>query len=565
MTKLWLTGTPPVDWSRPFENYRWLDFLIVASLPVVLYFPLTSAWWLNDDPAILRHIVEFGVLSNFYVPDNWRSYSPVNFTPLLIASIALDLELFGLAPFGYYLHQLLGLGLSAALGFYVLLGAMKRWVALLVTTLVVLSPSVSEIAGSLMMRHYLDGSLLALVSLILFRLSLKRCSVVFCWASALFYLGAGLAKEIYVLLPLFGLAFLGRSSVSDSLRALTAFCIAGLVYGVWRLYMLGWFGAAMGYGDLFSFPSDSVFAGGTRYIWQTLAYGNYWFSCGLSVAAGVGVIVIIRKRQFYGLVIVAASAVGAWAPIAFLLPNLSDRYLLIPTIWIFTLAGVGLSAISRFLRRRHFLPRALPLVTVLLATFVPVRDLGQAFDIRLRLRAAEEGLFTWNADAAMVLADPIGPPWYHRSLGWLRFRLGDGEASPSVCYDLCACDLKEFNGVFAFNDKEGELKRIAVDLTKCRPTVPRSMSVSVRYVKEHGILTWQLGPKREGRWFTSQAPEFFAREVPAEGKIPFHYQRPIKMRFLFVADKGWSVESPELTLGGEIRTEAAAVEINWQR
>jgi hypothetical protein len=132
-----------------------------------------------------------------------------------------------------------------------------------------------------------------------------------------------------------------------------------------------------------------------------------------------------------------------------------------------------------------------------------------------------------------------------------------------VCYDTCACDLAGVTEILAYRD--GALRSIALDKDECQTFDSRAMRVKMSYLEAEGALYWQLGPEREGQWFMAQAPEFFVREIPAKGRIPFRYQRPISVRFVFASVEGWRTASPVLNFGGERNASGGALELSWQR
>lgn len=119
---------------------------------MLLYHPITEGWWLGDDPAILRHILEYPLIQNLYAPEVWRSYSAANLTPLLILSLGLDHALFGLgaalgraaSAFGWNSAFALGfVGAVCALGVVAVLAAHRRSLgAFVVGTAVTVAPLV---------------------------------------------------------------------------------------------------------------------------------------------------------------------------------------------------------------------------------------------------------------------------------------------------------------------------------------------------------------------------------------------------------------------------------------
>jgi hypothetical protein len=406
---------------------------------------------------------------------------------------------------------------------------------------------------------------LSLLAIIFFRFAVtKRLGASAYWVIAALYLAAALAKEIYVLLPILLLAFMAQRSWSEKRKSLTPFVFVLLGYAIWRAYMLGTSGLVTGYGDLLYKTEDETF-------WETLSttlsvqmgLGGFWRAIIFMSLGSVGVIALTYRFGLGGFLAVCTSGFAAWAPIFFVWPSLADRYLLLPTIWFLTLFGLGVEQLVRLTERSRLRLSGLTLAFALAITVPAVLSPGVLVDEAGRARASEEGYFTWSWDDSFALVNPAAPPWFHRSLGWLRSKLGDGQTAPLACYDPCWCDLKALRPVWLTS--EGELSVGSLDPEQCPEHEHRPMSVRLRFSSDKGVLSWKLAAPGTGRWFAARGPGFFWREIPPSGEIPYVYKKAVGYRFIFSSDEGWRSVTPLLVLDQGKGESDGFLTLTWER
>ncbi len=139
----------------------YLTHSIAALIPIVLmwtlYHSVLQAWWLADDPALLKSIVEHGVFPHFYQSEVWRSLSPANLTPWVTLSLGIDWHLFGLEPSGFYWHHLLSFSIVLLIAYFVLNLFFSPLVCSLTLGFLVASVPSANLVQFLMVRHYLEG------------------------------------------------------------------------------------------------------------------------------------------------------------------------------------------------------------------------------------------------------------------------------------------------------------------------------------------------------------------------------------------------------------------------
>lgn len=227
----------------PLLGLSGCDFSAIMALSVMTFWIHRSAlqlWWLYDDPFILRVALSNSLFASFSDPAAYQQLSLVSFTPLLQASFKLDYLLFGFHPLGYYLHQLLLLATAVSL-LYLLMRRWNRAAALWASTLFLVGGPAAAASHLLMIRHYLEGGVFALITIVL--LGHDRASRWTVWAAGITYLLACLSKEVYV--PLVVAApLLIAGSVRDRLRTCGPLFLGIGVYTLWRIHMLR--GAGLG-------------------------------------------------------------------------------------------------------------------------------------------------------------------------------------------------------------------------------------------------------------------------------------------------------------------------------
>src|SRR5258706_9115786 len=180
------------------------DALAAIGLALAAYFlfhDILRLWWMNDDAYRLNVIAVTAPLDFLTSARFWHSFVAPVFTPLLLLSLATDVALSGHDPHAFYLHQLTGLVLVAPLLYILLRTWLSRTVAFLAALIAMAGAPMMQIAGFLMLRHYVEGLVLAILAAIVQIAAVRRGSRALSIISALLALSAMLAKEVFVPLP----------------------------------------------------------------------------------------------------------------------------------------------------------------------------------------------------------------------------------------------------------------------------------------------------------------------------------------------------------------------------
>lgn len=214
-------------------------FLGLIFAAFIIHGSAIDNWWSYDDTQILKHAFLFSPYEYFFIPEAWRALIPFSFTPWLTLSYDLDLALFGFDPKGFYIHNLLTIGLCAYL-FYLIAGQwLKPGFAIGGALLFLIGPPIVLAAQQLMVRHYIEGMLFYLLSLCFILKSLRTGNTQWYGGLAGFtFAMATAAKEIY--LPLGFIAFLlPIGSLRERLFAGWPILLVMALYVPWRWFMLG--------------------------------------------------------------------------------------------------------------------------------------------------------------------------------------------------------------------------------------------------------------------------------------------------------------------------------------
>jgi|GEM_PF-1280771 len=245
-----ILGQMPVAWQDSVENSHLpsnppvstiTTHLLAISLPVFLlwslYLPVLDQWWSYDDPCLLEYLHQIGPFQGFYSPAN--KLATDFYTPLQSLSLGLDYQWFGANPRAFYWHHLLAFMAVLIAGYGVFIQFLSPLIASMVLSLFVMTIPATEAIHYLMVRHYIEGLALALLSIWWYLQAIKRQKLWWAIFGSLLYLFAALAKEIYVPLVVL-LPILSRSPLTIRLRLLIPFVIVALIYSLLRLHILGW-------------------------------------------------------------------------------------------------------------------------------------------------------------------------------------------------------------------------------------------------------------------------------------------------------------------------------------
>ncbi|HET9794776.1 MAG TPA: hypothetical protein VFS34_09960 [Thermoanaerobaculia bacterium] len=556
-----MSTTRPAPPERPAPRAPWggtLPYLAISLLTAALYRRVATLWWLSDDFFHFHLLTKHPATSFFFSPRSGRDLPGRMFTPLLLLSLRADWRLFGLRPGPFHLHQLAAIGAAALL----LHATLRLWMApssaLFGATLFLFGTTVGPVAAELATRHYAEGLGLALLSTIFFVRGERTRSPAFIAASAVLYLLAMSAKEIFVPLPAI-LALLPETR--GRLRTLRAHAAALAAYPVWRIAVLGTL--VGGYGLVLPAKRALPALAGLPFRLTAAIFGPGG-GAGWATLAGLAVLWAMAPprsgREWAFVAVLLAAAVLPVLPVS---SELAPRYALATWIALACLAAASLERARRFRRRTA---AAAALVTLALA-FLSHRTAWGAAGARLRRQSAENRAFATRLVSGDVLVHPASYPAAMGELSWFRQDVLRSHGRPDWFFDdlrlLEHPPLGSGNRYWEYDasadscrDVTGTMParaRLAARLD--RPSAP----LTARFEWRPGALRWRLGPYPDGGYAFVLRDGADAMAVPAEGAYRLDPQ-PITLRVKYAAISGWTTYS-----SGIVIDPTRAASVSWER
>jgi hypothetical protein len=547
------------------NNSSRADIGVVIALVVLvaaLFYVLPNGYWRGDDPAILWHAMNSKGLNAFYNPVDWQKLSPNNLTPWITFSFKIDLWLAGLSPQVLYIHSIVSLMLVTVAAY-----ALNRhwmsplWASLSVCLFLTGAPTAS-VTELLMTRHYLEGLLFALLSVIAFVQAMRRQQIRWAVVGAVFYALAATAKEIYVPLVMVILFFPSVGSHQLRLRLAAPYVVVALFYTVWRGFMLE--AVIGGYAEYDAIVSAKSLTDISTALFRFpgFFFGPHWIAPTLMVLASLGVAAVKRPLHIPVFAILAVCVIAPLVPLVSF-PGISgpDRYLFL--VW-FATCFTGTLAIHASCA--SFTASQLPknLLGIVAVLVVGAFSYLNTIELRKSLSASYrefdiQGRFYFEADQRQGFIPSqnlLNSFWYVTNLCDIKKRMGlecptaliKGVLTQQPIERLFAYDPLSQKMVDISERRQSELKKIeSIDTSR-----PLQATISLA----NGVGRWNLGPYDQGQYFFT-SPQIGRYPVPKNGSI----KNPIKHLSLYVqyeSPEGWTTSSPMLVV-------ETGKPIEWQR
>ncbi len=539
---------------------------LLLGLTVLLNFSVLSGNWRWDDPQILLHLHQYSIIDDFINPQVWQQFSPANLTPWLILSFESDLILFGMNPSAFYLHQLLALA-AAAIALYLCMTLwLRRDFAFFGAVLFLLGAPSQLVTEQLMTRHYIEGLLFCLLSLYLFVRYLRTGSTSLLAVSAILYVLAITAKEIYVPLVLL-LPFLPESVWRQRLRAALPFIIIAAAYTAWRASMLGTLSG--GYVESSEYLNSAFIIDVMQSFanFPDLLLGGLWPAAGIIYLLMLGFYAVLARSW---LVVVLLTAALVLIPLVPLVSspgiNSPDRYLLL--LWVVLSFSLAFFA-ERLIKRCTDLDRAAPIVLVYAALPVLLMiSLIHGMSARQSVAAVAEEFdvqakFIWAEDAAtaFIPSESLLPSfWFFTGLQDLKTRLLT-QTSPRPVVDAIYLDssVTELWALdrecMCMRDVSASIpQKIAAHQQHLAALAPLALNFDYR----NGYFSWQFGPYDTGVYHVV-SDVIGVIPAPAAGRLRVTLPDNAPFYLRYTSAEGWMTYSTQQ----RIRPDAAAV--NWLR
>ena len=540
----------PAIYSRPMR--RALPDLSLAALLAALgwavYHRALGLWLTYDDFFHLHYLYTSTPAEYLLEPEVWQRLPFKMITPLLFLSFDLDLALFGLDAHAFLVHQLVSFSLCAAAVYLVLrLWLPPGWCAF-AALLFVLGPVTASIAPLLMVRHYVETTLLCLIAVGLYVLAVRGRGMGIAIASAVVYLLAMLAKEIAVPL-VFLLPLLPEGTLRRRLSLAVPHAAAFVAYLAYRLYMLGTMTG--GYGwlvDPIDLPRLALLL--PEKIGAELLGSPSSASWAMLIALLAGVGIVLLKGRAVAL-LVGTSILLALLPILPVSTEMVPRYAL--PAWMVLVIAFPFAV--RDLMQRGGVPRltGLGLAVVAAAGVLPAHlDVREATFARVERMSAENRAFL-EMGPGDFLRMPLSPPASMGELDWLKTDLLHKRRGAGWFFDdLFLCVNPELGRVWTWNPA----RRRVEDMTGSLPRLRRRHCRAIRErapltVEMHAAgrtLHWTLGPYRDGTYSFVLGDGLQAFRMPAEGGFQLRQAGSLSLRVKYRSPEGWTTYSPELKM-----------------
>lgn len=534
--------------------------LMLLTLPWLLYGSALDLWWSHDDFFQLGFAHDHSPGEYFLDPAAQERLPNRVLSPMLFASYDLDLALAGLAPAAFYAHQLASLA-SAALALFVLL---RLWTgpgwALLGGGLFLLGPPVAAAAPLLMVRHYPEALALAALAAAAFTGAARRRKLR-SWglagASAILYLAASLAKEIAVPLP-FVLAFLPVGTARRRLGLLAPHGAALALYAAYRTWMLGT--PLGGYGWVPD-PGERWKVAAAlpgRIAAESVGPEPWGWILGPLLGAAVLSLAMAGGRHAALVGAGAAAAVLPFVPVAY---EVHPRFAL--TAWL--LAAAALPPAARALggtRSRHgptdLWRRAAVVAALLLVVGSALGANRSAWAHHhrqaARMSAQYRGFLALGSGEA--LRNPLGPPAALVGLRNFARTFLSRPAEGAWFYDdlyLCRRDAgaaAKPRAVWQLHPEAARLREITWQVPELRrrhcEAIRWNEALEAVFARRGSVLSWELGPRRDGTYSFVLEEGRFRYEVPHTGGFRLPRRAFAGVRVRYDAPEGWTTYSPPL-------------------
>ncbi len=549
--------------QAPKERLVSASFFVALGGLALLYWLQATKWWIADDPAILKFTAQHSLYQCFFVPKIWRRFSPSNLTPMVLLSFKLDLGAFGLRPALFYLHQVAAVVLATFLLFTLLKRYIDPLLAALASLSFMLSAATTQCASLLMSRHYVEGLLFCLLSLLFYSRYLQEGER---WSLALSlfcYALASLCKEVFVPLPLV-LALWPPDPNDTSANTLgawvksrlrTALPFFGLVilYTLYRRWMLGRFMG--GYGSL-----GAVSPGGLLHHAYEVAFsGNPWLFLPCLCLLLVLALRLAIERKGRALLFVAAAALCTISPLLPISNGVSERHLLLPTLALMAAVAFGADRISR-MNRRWAKPAAVLAMGLLIFTSAWAHQGAQKRFKPIAQSFAETGRFLWfKSTANDAVVNPLIPNWHFYGLKWLKEKLEHqgtmGQCISNLCYAAVLGGYNTGHRLWKYDPSREKVVKVPGKEAKhlvneCRSNFKKK-AMYARIWEAENAVHWSFGPYKNGRYFMVDRITGYPYPLPQKGTYPATLDalslQPEKLAICYQDRSGWKTcTTPEI-------------------
>ena len=543
--------------------YHALNAVVLLAITWLLYGSVVAGYWRFDDTQILLHAINNTASGYFFIPEVWQQLATSNLTPWVTFSFDVDLLLFGLDPYYFYIHHLISLWLVALAGYFLLSLWINKYISLTGSVLFLCGSPVSTVVQELMTRHYIEGLLYTLVSLIFFVLYIRHKKLLFIIISVLGYIVAITAKEIYVPLVLL-LPFIPEATFKIRLKATIPFFIISIFYVFWRNSMLIYVIDGYSSSDLFLSYDYLVKSLISFSKIPEVIVGKFHL---IALFSYLSVFLIYIQRTRSRLFFVFLCVVLVLAPLIPLTksPGITspNRYLFL--VWFiitFSLTWyVGMiSKLSiKYAYNKQLITSFIALCLFLYASFSHSRIVFNAIKTEA-IETDSQLRFIWqenNNKSLIVSGRLLFSSWSIDGLKKLKIISDKNSTIPSPVYDNIHLS-NERTRLFIYDKVCSCMKDISTTIPeRLKQLNQDNKALSVLMDYNNGLLNWKFGPYLKGKYqiITVNPEGIFT--FPSKGKQNLPLEE-IHFYIKYTSEEKWVTYSPKFIINNTSK-------INWSR
>jgi hypothetical protein len=538
---------------------RWADTGIAlgfAAAAWLLYYPVLRLGWMYDDAFLLHHLV--AARSGWYLFSGaaFRQLGLNLLAPLLFLSLDVDRRLFGIDPHYFYLHHLLATALCTAALYGVLRIWLRRLPAAMGTWIFLIGPVIASLASLLFVRHYIESILLGLLAVAAWTGALRRTgrgAGGMATLSAVLYFAASMAKEIavplIVILPLLPEpSGCRQTGLAARLRLILPHGAMLALYMIVRFEILGTLVGGYGFkADRESLPSLAMALPGK--ILSEIIAGRIGAATVLFlIVLAAGILAVLLLRGLRALFLIGTGLLIALLLVLPVSTQMEPRYAVPAWIVLAVAFAAGCQALEE---KKRWLGSAVGLIACVSGLALNRQDWTVRFASAERMSAEDH--FVLGMREGDVLRQPLLVDASLLELQWVKqniFHRAPGGRWFQDDFYLCA-HPEPLGRVWGY---DSGLHRV-VDVTARIPAIrkeycssPRaSAPLSASFHDSGGVLGWDLGPYREGKYFFLIGDGAARFEMPRISRFQTQHRAPfLLLRVKYESPDGWVTYSPEL-------------------
>lgn len=532
----------------------------LAGAAWLLYGPVLRLWWMHDDFFHLRYLLSHRPFWYLFDASGYREFPGQVLTPLLFFSLDMDRRGFGFDPRPFYLHQLAALSVCVA----VLYGVLRLWLSRLWaaagTWIFLTGPVTASLAPLLMVRHYIETTVLATLAVAAWAGALQRFPGAGAgsraWLSAGLYFAACMTKEfavpLFVLLPFLPATGTWQEDFRERLRLALPHAAAFLVYLALRYAALGTLLGGYGYvvrpADLPALALQLPGKIAAEFVARQLSPAAILFA--LALAAGVLPLLLPPRGRSKAALTVLALLL-AMLPFLPASTQMEPRKAMPAWTALAVAFAAGCSALADTeSRARRRAALGIALAASAAGLWLNRQDWSVRFARVERMSAENRFLLEMREDD--LLRQPLTLAASLRELEWMKQEVFRRPRGGSWFQDDLYLCLRRgpLGRVWGYDPEARRVLEITAKVPALRErhcsAIRSGAPLQASFRVADGNLSWDLGPYQEGtyRFVLGDGSQVF--EMPRSAAFRVIALPPLRIGYQ--APDGWTTYSPELRL-----------------